>query len=241
MWGTSKKTCPHLWFIFLQLSPAADPPDSIHGCFCVSHNSLFEGLFLFWIWVHLPLSCCDCSLSPPSLLSSPKQGWLPHWKHTALSLTLPCSAICLSLFLSDSDEFTEWMRWELNYMAGSSQAPASQHSTHRSGICRCLTEGSTSRLPSKIIQAQDPLTGCQNHCFHGLTSYHRSSISKHHLCNFHSDQRLSGKSPPLFTPWLANRCIIYNLTDLTLFTSCSMKQTPPQGTLLKAFRFLIQK
>lgn len=173
-------------------------------------------------------------------------GWLPHWKERALSLTLPCSAICLSPSLSDKR--LGWIHWMYEvriklhrWLQPGSCIPARQHSTYRSGICRHLTEGSSSGLCSKIIQAQDPLIGCQNCCFHGVTSYHRSSISKQRLCNFYSDQCLSGKSPPLFTRWVSHRCIIYNLTDLTLFTSCSMKQRPSQGTLLKAFRFLIQK
>lgn len=81
---------------------------------------------------------CTChfpalTAASPHLLFSPTQCWddCPTGRRElslSPSLAQPF-AFLLPFQTSDSDEFTECMRWELNYTAGSSQAPASQHSS----------------------------------------------------------------------------------------------------------------
>lgn len=180
---------------------------------------LFEGLFSF------QCKCCCHSLSPRSLLISPVWAGCPAG--SAVPLTLPGSATCpvLSLQSSLGGRGESWIT--------APARPLHQHSTHRSAICR-VTEPSRSGLCPKLPKPGS-LDRCQNPWGNFLPQeFHQQTTP----LQFPWDQCLSGKSPPLFTPWLAYRCIIYNLTDLTLLTSCSMKQPP---ILLKAFRFLIQK
>lgn len=147
-------------------------PTRFYSCLflCISQFlvclKVFSFFFKFECICHFPA----VPAASPHLLTNPVLGWLPHWKQTALSLTLLCSAICLSPFLSDKRP--RWIHWTdeariklHRWLQPGSCIPAWQHSAHRSGVCRCLSEGSSSSLRSKIIQAQDPLIGCQNCCF----------------------------------------------------------------------------
>lgn len=79
------------------------------ACSCVSHNSWFVWRSLSFLNLSAPATSLLCSLSLPSLFTNPMLAWLPHWKQTTLSLTLPCSAICLSPLLSD--ERLRWIHW----------------------------------------------------------------------------------------------------------------------------------
>lgn len=124
-----EKAYSHLWFISLQPSPAADRPKfNSSACSCASPNSWFG-------W--RSLSFLNLSASATSLLwLLPLPTFSSQKLHVGLTTLLeidssvfhpPLSShLSFSFPFSYSAEFTECLRWELNYTANSSQVPVSQ-------------------------------------------------------------------------------------------------------------------
>lgn len=220
MWGTSKKKLSPLLIHF----PAALSscwPARFNSCpfLCISQFLVCLKVYSF-LNVSVPvIPCRDCSLSLLCAgLAAPLEA--------AVCPTLPGPATCPVLSFQTSSRSGRGESW-ITARPCSSAARTDQLSA---GL---LNQAGLVYVPS--YPSPGSLDRCQNPWGNFLPQeLHQQTTPLQFLC----DQCLSGKSPPLFTPWLAYRCIIYNLTDLTFFTSCSMKQPP---ILLKAVGFLIQK